>query len=282
MFLKFLDIDLRKRKMLSIEGDGQGEGEGAGGGTGVIEEGQVHHEEGEGQGGEQGKPQHVPYPRFAEVTRKNQELAKQLEAYKKFGDVESLAKTIARSKELSTGRRFTDSEVKALEDDLKQVPAIKQMLEFVESQTAERTEVSKQFVNDAATKVASLVKELGFDLKDPKDRQALEFDIQAVIAERIKQTPGWLARWKRNDISVVTEAWQKVRGIYGWTRRSNNAEIQAKKLQQNKLGSEGVAPNKDGKSGDGIPRTPEGKIDERAVLAQAADRGFARLKASEE
>jgi len=109
----------------------------------------------------------------------------------------------------------------------------------------------------------------------------LEFDIQAVIAERIKQTPGWLARWKRNDISVVTEAWQKVRGIYGWTRRSQNADIQAKKLQQNKVGSDGAAP-KDGKGGDSIPRTPEGRVDERAVLSQAAERGFARLKASEE
>ena len=91
----------------------------------------------------------------------------------------------------------------------------------------------------------------------------------------------WLARWKRNDMTVVTDAWNKVKGIYGWTRRSNNAEIQAKKLQQtSRPGPSGAAPA--GSKGDGIPRNAEGRIDERAVLAAASERGFARLKASEE
>jgi hypothetical protein len=277
---KFMCLDNpRKRFQLTIEGEG--EGEGAGGV--VIEEGSEEAQQSSnGSAGSQGRSQSIPYERFSQVNREKQELAKQLEAYKKFGSVEKLASEIARSKELTTGKRFTDAEVKALEEDLKQVPELKNVFEFVNEQKAEREEISKQFINDAAGKVSTLVKELGFDLKNPDDRKLLEFDIQAVIAERIKQTPGWLARWKRNDMSVVTDAWNKVKGIYGWTRRSNNADIQAKKLQQGARPGASGAVGKDGKPTDGIPRTAEGKVDERAVLAAASERGFARLKASEE
>lgn len=279
MFRLMFPVDHRKKYQLFV--DGEGEGEQGGGSTGTVEEGSEEAQQSSNGSGSQQRSQTIPYERFSQVNREKQELAKQVEAYKKFGSVEDLAKTIARSKELSTGHRFTDTEVKALEDDLKQVPAIKQMLEFVESQTAERTEISKQFINDAAGKVSTLVKELGFDLKNQDDRKLLEFDIQAVIAERIKQTPGWLARWKRNDMSVVTDAWNKVKGIYGWTRRSNNASIQANKLQQgSRPGASGAAPG-DNKE-KGLPKTADGRIDERAVLAAAGDRAFARLKASEE
>jgi len=279
---KFLHLeDPRKRFQLTIEGEG--EGDQGGGSTGVVEEGSDEAQQSSnGNNASQGRSQSIPYGRFAEVNRERQELAKQLEAYKKFGNVEDLAKQIARSKEISTGQRFTASEVKALEEDLKQVPELKKVFEYVNNQTAEREEIGKQFINDASVKVSSLVKELGFDLKNTDDRKLLEFDIQAVIAERIKQTPGWLARWKRNDMTVVTDAWNKVKGIYGWTRRSNNADIQAKKLQQTSRPGASGAVGKDGKSTDGVPRTPEGRVDERAVLAAASERGFARLKASEE
>jgi hypothetical protein len=270
------DRDHRKRHLLFIDGE---EGDQGGGGGVVTEEGSDEAQQAEKSGGGQQRSSVIPYERFSQVNREKQELAKQVEAYKKFGSVEDLAKAIARSKEISGSKRFTETEVKALEEDLKQVPAIKQMLEYVESQTAERTEISKQFINDAASKVSVLTKELGLDLKDPKDRQLLEFDIQAVIAERIKQTPGWLARWKRNDMSVVTEAWNKVKGIYGWNRRSQNANRQASKLQPSSVGSGGKAL---ASSAKGPPMTADGRIDERAVLAQASERGFARLKASEE
>ena len=282
---KFLCLDNpRKKYVLSIEGDGGNDGGANGGGT-VIDEGadtSQDHNQNQNNNEGQNRVQHVPYERFSQVTRKNQELAKELAEYRKFGDTKTLAEQIARSKELSTGHRFTETEVKALEEDLKQVPALKQVFEFVQGQSAEREENSKQFVEAAASKVSTLIQSVGIDIKDPKERQQTEFDVQAIIAERIKQTPGWLSRWKRGDMSVVEEAFKRVSGVMGWKRRSTNANTQAKKTQQNsRPGFSGSAPQSNNDK-DGYPRTPEGRIDERAVLARASEKGFARLKAGEE
>lgn len=264
--------DPRKRHLLFIEGEGE-----SGGGT-ITEEGQ--HEEVQQSEGQHS--QSVPYDRFSQVNREKQDLAKQLEAYKKFGSIEDLAATIARSKELSSGTRFTATELKALEEDLKQVPALREAFDFIAQQKAATQEHSSQFANDAASKVSSLVKELGFDLKNDADRRSFEFDVQAAMADRIKRTPGWLGRWNRGDMSVVTDAWKVVRPFYSRNRVAQNASIQATKLNQGtKPGPNGAAPN-NGQKDDGTPRTDDGRIDERAVLSKAADRGFARLMAAKE
>ena len=82
--------DPRKKFVLSIEGEGDGSDAfvPGGGGTTTISEGE-HQANGDGQQGNDssGRSQQVPYERFSQVNREKQELAKQLEAYKKFGDI---------------------------------------------------------------------------------------------------------------------------------------------------------------------------------------------------
>lgn len=281
MFLPW-EKDRRKIRLLFIDGEGEGE-QGGGGSTTTVEEGSDEAQQSSnGNDGRQQTEQHVPYERFSKVNREKQELAKIVDQYKKFGSVEDLAKQIARSKEISGSKRFTESEIKALEEDLKQVPAIAQMLEFAEGQKERETKLTTTFRSTAESKVSGFIKALGVEFKNNDEKRALELDAQAQMAERIRRTPGWMDRWNARDMSVVEDAWKSVKQYYGGFRRTQNAAIQANKLQSgSKPGANGAAPA--GKKDDnGYPLTPEGKIDERAVLARASEKGFSRLKASEE
>jgi hypothetical protein len=268
--------------MLFAEGEGEGD-QGAGGSTGVVDEGSAEGQQASnGDDGRQQNSQHVPYERFSEVTRKNKELAAKLASYEKLGGVDQVAKDLARAKELATGRRFTEAELKALKDDLLQVDVIKEASDFMKEQKEKETRLTSTFRTTAMGKVSTFIKGLGVEFKTVSEREALELDAQAQMAERIRRTPGWLDRWNSRDMTVVEDAWKAVKQYYGGLRRTQNAAIQANKLQTNKVGSDGKAPSGGQKDNNGYPLTADGKIDERAVLARASERGFGRLKASEE
>lgn len=282
MFPFMLGKDYRKKYLLFVDGEGEGD-QGAGGSAGVVEEGSDEGQQSSnGNGGQQQNSQHVPYERFSQVNQKNKELSAQLEAYKKFGGVDEVAKQLARSKELSTGKRFTESELKALKDDLLQVDVIKEASEFMSQQKEKETRLTTTFRSSAESKVSGYIKGLGAEFKNNDERRSLELDAQAQIAERIRRTPGWLDRWNARDMTVVEDAWKAVKPYYGGFRRTQNAAIQAGKLQPGKVGSDGKAPVGGKVGDDGYPRDANGNIDERAVLSRSSERGFSRLKASEE
>lgn len=265
-----------------IGGDGEGEGDQGGGQTTVEEGSDEAQHSGDRSNGQQQHSQTVPYDRFSQVNREKQELAKQVEAYKKYGTVQDIERAIQRAKD--GGVRFTKAEQDSLDADLLAgSKSHKENTEFIKELRERETQAVKSFREDAApARVSTLIKGLGVQWKNDQDRVSKERHAQSLIAEEIRTNQTYMQRWMNRDMSVVDDVWKVVKPYFDHFRRTQNATIQAGKLQNSKVGSDGKAPVGSQKDSNGYPMTADGRIDERAVLARASEKGFSRLKASEE
>lgn len=243
--------------------------------TEVIEEGAETGEEG-GERGGQGREPMIPKYRLDAVSKRNAGLEAELKKYRAYGLPDELDTKLKRFEKLASGRSMTDDEIKAVEAELKQVPAIARMLERQEREEKERTEEGTRFLEKAKKHSVGYLKDLGLEPKEEAVKTRLVNIVQAAIAEVIRMDDDMYARWRRNDLTVMDDAFKLVKGeLFSGLRRSQGAEKQ--RLKQ----GAGERPGERGKP----PAQPKGKaeaedapIDERAILKKAADRGFARLQ----
>lgn len=281
-----IDPETNTQYPIIAGGDSTGDGE-----TDVLEEGALEAG-GDGDGSAGGSQQRdangqvIPKYRFDQLNRRLKQMEAQLQAYSKHGSPEEIAASLDRFKKLSTGKTLTEDEITALEADFKQLPMFKGMVEYFESQKKTQTEESRRFLTKSKDRCYSdYIKDLGWEPKDDEDRLKKGNLIQATVAEIIRMDPDLLSRWRRNDPNVMSDAFKIAKSeIFGGQRRSLNADKQ--RVKQG-----GAKPVRDGREkasaasktddDDGVPRTKDGDVDERAILRRAANRGFARLQAAE-
>ena len=216
--------------------------------------------------------QTVPYHRFSEVNGKLKSLEAEMAEYKKYGDPKSLAEMKARYEEMSKGKRFTNSELSQIRNDMfTAFPELKQYEE-------DRKTRFENFVSTGEQRADKWMKDLGYHNAGDDDaakahNTKIHRLLQGVVAEFIAADESLVRRFKVGDSAVYDEAFGEVKKLLGLGNLKRQLDAQV--LKTKKAGAQPV-------NGGAIPKpTGDGKPkSDRDILDDAHEEAFAMLEAA--
>lgn len=159
----------------------------------------------------------IPKHRFDEVLKREQAAIKERDDLKRQ----------LTEREPPPEPTYSEDDLKGIDQRVRDLPAFREMSEWKSHVEQEKQAAKEMFLRQAETKFATFAEKLGVG----KDDQDTIFELQSVVAEKIRQNPELAVRFRQNDLSALEEAYEKASsgGLISALRRKSKVAVQAVK-----------------------------------------------------